>query len=71
MDSYISQITFNYQIPVYWLFGGIATAIVGIAQVYGMFKSLIQRVDSVEKKHEMLDQIAQDVAYIKGKIEKQ
>jgi hypothetical protein len=69
----ILQITFNYQIPVYWLLGALGTAIIAIAQVYGMAKNIITRVDSLEKKeqtsNEKLDKIAEDVAYIKGKID--
>ena len=73
MIETILQITFNNTIPLYWLIGAIVTAVAGIAQVYGMFKSLIQRVDKLEKKDEQrdekIDTIATDVSFIKGKIE--
>ena len=73
MIETILQITFNNTIPLYWLIGAIVTAVAGIAQVYGMFKSLLQRVDKLEKKDEQrdekIDTIAKDVSYIKGKIE--
>lgn len=73
MIESILQITFNNTIPLYWLIGAIVTAVAGIAQVYGMFKSLIQRVDKLEKKDEQrdekIDTIATDVSFIKGKIE--
>ena len=68
------QITLNNTIPLYWIIGAGATIILAVAQVYGLAKNMISRVDSLEKREETrdsrLEQISQDVAYIKGKIEK-
>ena len=68
------QITLNNTIPLYWIIGAGATIILAVAQVYGLAKNMMSRVDSLEKREETrdsrLEQISQDVAYIKGKIEK-
>ena len=68
------QITLNNTIPLYWIIGAGATIILAVAQVYGLAKNMMTRVDSLEKREETrdsrLEQISQDVAYIKGKIEK-
>ena len=70
----ILQITLNNTIPLYWIIGAGATIILAIAQVYGLARNMITRVDSLEKREETrdnrLEQILQDVSYIKGKIEK-
>ena len=70
----ILQITLNNTIPLYWIIGAGATIILAVAQVYGLAKNMMARVDSLEKREETrdnrLEKISQDVAYIKGKIEK-
>ena len=74
MIENILQITLNNTIPLYWIIGAGATIILAVAQVYGLAKNMMIRVDSLEKREETrdsrLEQISQDVAYIKGKIEK-
>lgn len=74
MIETILQIKFNNTIPLYWIIGAGATIILAVAQVYGLAKNMMTRVDSLEKREETrdsrLEQISQDVAYIKGKIEK-
>ena len=74
MINKILQITLNNTIPLYWIIGAGATIILAVAQEYGLAKNMISRVDSLEKHEETrdnrLEQISQDVAYIKGKIEK-
>ena len=70
----ILQITLNNTIPLYWIIGAGATIILAVAQVYGLAENMMNRVDSLEKREETrdnrLEQILQDVSYIKGKIEK-
>jgi len=70
----ILQITINHEIPVYWLIASVATLILAIAQVYSIAKNMISRIDNIEKHQSnrdlKIEQILEDVAFIKGKLQK-
>lgn len=64
----------NYSIQLDWLITGLLGIVGGIIQLYVSFRQLVTRVNSleVERKEltEKLEQIGNDVQFIKGKLTK-
>lgn len=68
--SLLDQIHIAYSIPIYWILGGAVSFAAMAVQIWTTFKTLIQRVDRAEKEIELLKEVREDVAYIRGKIDK-